>query len=206
MDYANRSDAPVTYVPDTVTESAKIVVAGGFAVGKTTLIGSVSEVSPLSMEEPITVESTDVDDLRGTPEKTTTTLGMDFGRIHLADNTLVLYLFGLPGQMRFQPVWEDLAEGALGCLVLADTRNLDACHGALDLLETNGIPFAVAINTFPDAPAYAESEIRQALALPPETPLTTCDARDRTSSMYALITLMEYLTAHRPARSLEPLR
>ncbi|MGX4693808.1 GTP-binding protein [Streptomyces sp. JNUCC 63] len=207
MDCENWSDPlAVTYVPVSVTQSAKIVVAGGFGVGKTTFIGSVSEVQPLRMEEPITEDSAGVDDLRGTPEKTTTTVGMDFGRIHMAGGALALYLFGLPGQIRFQPMWEDLAEGALGCLVLADTRNLDASHGALSLLEAQGIPYAVAINAFPDAPAYKAAELRQALALDPLTPLTTCDARDRTSSLYALITLTEYLTAHRAAIPLEPTR
>ncbi|MEU6061007.1 ATP/GTP-binding protein [Streptomyces sp. NPDC047097] len=181
------------------------MVAGGFGVGKTTLIGSVSEVAPLRMEEPITEESTGVDDLRGTPGKTTTTVGMDFGRIHLAGGSLALYLFGLPGQIRFRPLWEDLTEGALGCLVLADTRNLDACHGALTLLEERGTPYAVAINTFPDAPVHPDAELREALALDPATPLTRCDARDRASSLYALITLAEYLTTRPAATHLDPL-
>lgn len=206
MDCENWSDPPnaVTYVPATVTQSAKIVIAGGFGVGKTTFIGNVSEVQPLRMEEPITKDSAGIDDLRGTPEKTTTTVGMDFGRIHMARGALVLYLFGLPGQIRFQPLWEDLAEGALGCLILADTRNLNACHGALSLLEAQGTPYAVAINEFPDAPTYEATELRQALALDPATPLTTCDARDRTSSLYALITLTETLAAHRATIFLEP--
>ncbi|MEU1302581.1 GTP-binding protein [Streptomyces shenzhenensis] len=208
MDSARRCDEPVTYVPASVTQSAKIIIAGGFGVGKTTLIGSVSDVKPLRMEQPITQESVGVDDLRGTPGKTTTTVGMDFGRLHLSDGDgqIALYLFGLPGQMRFQFLWQGLADGALGCLVLADTRNLDACHSALDLLDALRMPYTVAINAFSGAPRYAEAELRQALALDPATPLITCDARDRTSSLLALITLVERLPALGADTLLEPLR
>lgn len=210
MDSARHYEAPVSYVPASVTQSAKIVIAGGFGVGKTTLIGSVSDVTPLRMEQPITQDSVGVDDLRGTPGKKTTTVGMDFGRLHLSDgdggDQIALYLFGLPGQMRFRLLWQELADGAMGCLVLADTRDLDACHPALDLLDALHMPHTVAINTFPDAPSYPETELRQALALDPGTPLTFCDARDRTSSMLALITLVEHLPALRADTLLEPLR
>jgi signal recognition particle receptor subunit beta len=196
MDSANSSDPAVTYLPATTVQSAKIVIAGYIGVGKTTLVGSVSQVAPLRMEERITEASVGVDDLRRTPHKTHTTVGMDFGRIHL-DSSLVLYLFGTPGQSRFRDIWEGLTEGALGALVLVDTRSLEDSHDVLAFLEGQDIPYAVAVNTFAGAPEYPFEEVRQALALDDHTPLTTCDARDRVSSLLALITLVEYLQNRR---------
>jgi signal recognition particle receptor subunit beta len=188
----------IAYNPPTVTRSAKLLVTGPFGVGKTTLVGSVAPLV-LRMDETMTEASVGVDDLRGTPDKTTTTVAMDFGRLHL-NESLVLYLFGTPGQVRFRPLWEGLADGALGALVLVDTRDLDRCHDVLDLLEEHGTPYAVAVNRFEGAKDYPEEEIRQALDLADSTPLTSCDARDRQSCLRALITLVEYLSA----RQLEP--
>ncbi|MGW5650660.1 GTP-binding protein [Streptomyces humi] len=185
------------FVAPTVTATAKIVVAGAFGVGKTTFVGSVSEVPPVHMEETITQASALVDELDRTPEKTTTTIGVDFGRKHLGDD-LVLYLFGTPGQARFRFLWEELIVGALGALVLVDPRDLDASHGILTLLEEAEVAYAVAVNQFDGAPRYPLAEVHEALALDGHTPLTVCDARERASCMQALIQLTEYLARLEP--------
>ncbi|GJF34060.1 ATP/GTP-binding protein [Kitasatospora sp. NE20-6] len=185
------------HLPAGVHATAKILVSGPFGVGKTTLIASLSEIEPLRTEEPLTVASVAHDDLAGVEAKTTTTVALDFGRLTL-DNGLVLYLFGTPGQARFLPLWGDIATGATGALVLADTRRLDQSFDSIDLLEQGHIPYAVAVNTFPDSPDHHIADIRQALDLEPHTPLSLCDARDRQSSLAALIALIQYLLTRTP--------
>ena len=181
------------YLPDTVKQSVKILIVGAFGVGKTTLVGSVSEIAPLRTEELMTEASVGVDDLAGVSTKTTTTVAMDFGRITLSPE-IVLYLFGTPGQRRFWSLWEGLAEGALGVLVMVDTRRLEDSFDVLEQLEIRGLPFAVAINQFPDSEQYEPEEIRSALDLLPQTPVVICDARERTSSVNALISLVEFVS------------
>ncbi|WP_051838940.1 GTP-binding protein [Streptomyces sp. NRRL F-5126] len=185
------------YLPDTVQQAVKIPVVGAFGVGKTTLVGSVSEITPLRTEEVMTQASVGVDDLAGMDSKTTTTVAMDFGRVTLSPR-IVLYLFGTPGQRRFWDLWEGLLEGALGVLVLIDTRRLEDSFDVLEQLEIRNIPFAVAVNTFPDSQAYATEELREALDLLEETPIVTCDARDRGSAAGVLITLVEHVLDSEP--------
>jgi len=184
------------YLPDTIRRPAKILVVGSFGAGKTTLIGSVSEIAPLRTEETMTVASMGIDDLAGLAEKTTTTVAMDFGRITLGQHT-VLYMFGMPGQRRFWDLWDGLAEGAVGALVLVDTRRLEGSFEVLDQLELrkDNLPFAVGVNVFPDSYQHSTEELRKALDLLPETPIVYCDARDRTSSIRALVALTAYALA-----------
>ncbi|RDG36378.1 GTP-binding protein [Streptomyces corynorhini] len=182
------------YLPDTVQQAVKILVVGAFGVGKTTLVGSVSEIEPLRTEEVMTEASVGVDDAAGLDTKRTTTVAMDFGRITL-NSRLVLYLFGAPGQRRFWELWDGLAEGALGVLVIVDTRRLEDSFDVLEQLELRGLPFAVAVNQFPDSEEYTAEELRGALDLLPRTPVVMCDARERGPSVDALISLVEYVSS-----------
>ncbi|WP_406445129.1 ATP/GTP-binding protein [Streptomyces sp. NBC_00631] len=190
-----------THLPDGARDLVKILVAGPFGVGKTTLIDSVSEIRPLHTEEHLTEASVPVDDLDGVREKETTTVAIDFGRISLAGG-IVLYLFGTPGQDRFRTLWDDISYGALGALVLVDSRRIDASFDVLGLVEEAGLPYAVAFNTFPDAPSHHTGEqLRAALDLEPGTPMVTCDARDGHSSVDALLALVQHLIDDRPAEA-----
>ncbi|MFI2241981.1 GTP-binding protein [Streptomyces chrestomyceticus] len=186
--------------PDPVT--LKILVAGGFGVGKTTLVGAVSEIKPLRTEERLTEAGRPVDDLAGVEGKRTTTVAMDFGRITLRED-LVLYLFGTPGQDRFWFLWDELARGALGSVVLADTRRLEDSFAAIDYFERRGIPFMVAVNCFDGAERYPAETVRDALDLDPEVPVMLCDAREKDSAKDVLIAVVEH-AMHVSARRREP--
>ncbi|MFF5143275.1 ATP/GTP-binding protein [Streptomyces sp. NPDC013157] len=183
---------------DTAPLAVKILVAGGFGVGKTTLVGAVSEVAPLHTEEYLTRAGVGVDDLEGVDSKFTTTVALDFGRITINDD-LVVYLFGTPGQERFWFMWNDLVNGAMGAVVLVDTRRLEVSFASIDFFESRGIPFVVGVNCFHGVRDRTAEEIRAALALDPQVPLVLCDARDRADGRDVLLALVDHLMAGQAA-------
>jgi signal recognition particle receptor subunit beta len=188
MDYARSDQTTVRHRPTAL----KILVAGGFGVGKTTLVAACSEILPLRTEEYLTDASIGTDDISGVESKNATTVVMDFGRISISDN-LVLYLFGTPGQDRFWFLWDELALGALGAVVLTDTRRLADCFPSVDYFERRGTPFVVAVNCFNGEQRHTPDKVRDALDLDPGVPVVLCDARDRESGKQVFVTLIEHV-------------